>query len=406
MMEQTWRWFGPDDPVTVRDIMQTGATGIVSALHHIPNGESWPVSDIQQRCKIIEFDHGQPTGLRWSVVESVPVTEDIKLRTGHYRQHIENYQQTLINLSKCGIKTVCYNFMPVLDWTRTDLSFPMPDGSRALRFDAIDFAAFELFILQRPHSEKDYSRKIINTAQERFNSMTPELIRQLTANIIAGLPGAEEGYSLTQLQQALDQYQQTDARQLKHNLADFLQAIIPVAQAHGIRMAIHPDDPPWPLLGLPRIASTEADLKEIIGMIDSPANGITLCCGSLGPRKDNDLAGIAKRLGHRINFVHLRDTILESDQSSFFEANHLQGDHDMHAIVHNLLLEQMTRRQEGRRDHCIPMRPDHGHQMLDDLDKQTNPGYSCIGRLRGLAELRGLMIGIERSLQNNKRKSA
>ncbi|MGI9278673.1 MAG: mannonate dehydratase [Endozoicomonas sp.] len=398
MMEQTWRWFGPDDPVTINDIRQTGATGIVTALHHIPNGEVWTVEQIQQRCHEIEFSHGHPTGLHWSVVESVPVTEAIKLRTGDYLRHIEQYQETLENLSKCGIKTVCYNFMPVLDWTRTDLAFEMPDGSKALRFDAVDFSAFDLFILKRPESKLDYSPQLYDEAHRRFSSFSPESIKRLTDNIIAGLPGSEEGYTVHQLQKAIDQYQQISSEQLKEHLAFFLQQVIPTAQQYGIRMAIHPDDPPWSLLGLPRIASTEADLSDIIDMADSPANGITLCCGSLGPRKGIDLAGLAQRLGHRINFVHLRNTSLEADQRSFYEADHLKGDHDMFPIVRNLLLEQLRRKQEGRCDHCIPMRPDHGHQILDDINKKTNPGYSCIGRMKGLAELRGLMTGIEQSL--------
>nr|WP_062260665.1 mannonate dehydratase [Endozoicomonas arenosclerae] len=400
-MEQTWRWFGPKDPVSIQDIRQTGATGIVTALHHIPNGEVWPVTDIQHRKSEIEYNlNGKPTGLRWSVVESVPVTESIKLSRGDYLQHIEHYKQTLINLSHCGIKTVCYNFMPVLDWTRTDLAFTMPDGSKALRFDAVDFAAFELFILKRPDAPKDYNKEIINLAEQRFSSMSLQAVDQLTANIIAGLPGSEEGYSLAQLQQAIDQYQDIDAEQLKQNLAVFLSHIIPVAESHGIKMAIHPDDPPWALLGLPRIASTEEDLLDILAMQESIANGITLCCGSLGPGKNADLAGIAKRLGHRINFVHLRNTTVEDSYRSFHEADHLQGDHDMCPIIHNLLQEQLLRKSKGRQDYCIPMRPDHGHQMLDDLSKQTNPGYSCIGRMRGLAELRGMMMGIQGSLDN------
>ncbi|KEQ13973.1 mannonate dehydratase [Endozoicomonas numazuensis] len=397
-MEQTWRWFGPDDPVTINDIRQTGATGIVTALHHIPNGEVWSLKEIQRRCREIEFNNDQPTGLSWSVVESVPVTEAIKLRNGDYLRHIENYQKTLENLSQCGIKTVCYNFMPVLDWTRTDLAYEMPDGSRALRFDAVDFAAFDLFILKRPTAKQDYNAQLYDKAQQRFKSLSSESIKRLTANIIAGLPGSEEDYTVHQLQSAIDPYQTISSKQLKENLAFFLKQVIPVAQRHDICMAIHPDDPPWPLLGLPRIASTETDLSDILEMVDSPANSITLCCGSLGPVKGIDLAGLVERLGHRIGFVHLRNISRETDSQSFHEADHLQGDHNMFPIVRNLLLEQRRRKQEGRSDHCIPMRPDHGHQMLDDMNKKTNPGYSCIGRMRGLAELRGLMTGIEHSL--------
>ncbi|MGY0219965.1 mannonate dehydratase [Endozoicomonadaceae bacterium StTr2] len=407
-MEQTWRWFGPDDPVTINDIRQTGATGIVTALHHIPNGEIWSVEAIQQRCREIEWDDYQntETGLNWSVVESVPVTEEIKQQRGNWKAHIENYKQTLTNLAVCDIHTVCYNFMPVLDWTRTDLAFQLPDGSKALRFDATAFAAFDLYILQRKSAVQDYTRTEQKQAEQYYRAMSADDIQGLTSNIIAGLPGAEEDYDLQQLEQTLADYSYIDTSDLRNNLSVFLQEIIPLAEQLGIRMALHPDDPPGHLLGLPRIASSEEDLQRVLQLIDSPANGLTLCCGSLGAQPDIDLAGIASRLGHRINFAHLRNTHLELDNRSFYEADHLQGDHDMYAIVRSLMQEQYKRIQQQREDHCIPMRPDHGHQMLDDLHKTTNPGYSCIGRMRGLAELRGLMMGIERSLLQQQEQTA
>ena len=398
-MEQTWRWYGPDDPVSIRDVMQTGATGIVTALHHIPNGEVWSVKDIEQRKREIEWDEerGKPTGLRWSVVESVPVSEDIKKRIGDYRRHLANYRTTLLNLGHCGIKVVCYNFMPVLDWTRTDLSYEVKDGSRALRFDKYEFLAFELFVLKRPGAKAQCSETEWIKARACFEAMTDNDKLRLTKNLIAGLPGAEEGYTLEQLQQTLDSYAGIDAHQLRTNLFKFLSEVIPEAEKAQVRMCIHPDDPPWPILGLPRIASTEQDFEQIIQAVDSTCNGITFCTGSLSPREDNDLPGMVKRLGRHIHFVHLRSVEREGD-GSFYEANHLEGMTGLYDVTKALLLEQRRRQLEGRQDCFIPMRPDHGHQMLDDLRKETNPGYSCIGRMRGLAELRGLIIGIEQSL--------
>lgn len=395
-LEQTWRWFGPLDPVPLPHVLQAGATGIVTALHHLPNGEVWSIEEIRKRQAEIALAAGADAPLTWSVVESVPVHEDIRRGLPTRDRYIQAYCKTIENLSACGIDTVCYNFMPVLDWTRTDLHYLMPDGSEALRFNALEITAFDLFILQRPDAERDYTEAELTRAESCFAAMSKTQQHDLTRTIIAGLPGAEEGYTLDQFRAALRCYHGVGPEELREHLIYFLSIVAPVAERSAVRLAIHPDDPPWPLFGLPRVVSTEADVEHLLRSVDIPANGFTMCTGSFGARADNDLPGIVDRLGSRIHFVHLRSTQREPDHiRSFHEADHLGGDVDMAAVMLALLQEQRRRRKEGRSDARLPFRPDHGHRMLDDLQKRTNPGYSAIGRLRGLAELRGLMTGLE-----------
>ncbi len=392
-MRQTWRWFGPNDPISIDELLQAGVQGVVSALHHLPPGTVWTTDEIIKRqTEISLMQDGTVSGLRWEVVESLPVSEDIKRQTGDWQQHIKNYCQSLTHLYEVGIDVVCYNFMPVLDWTRTDLTYRLPTGATCMRFDIIDFAAFDISILKRAGAADDFSKDVVEAAHKRFDAMSIAQQKALVQNVVCGLPGAAATMSLEDVRQHLAAYDRISAEQLRANLIDFLSQVVPHAQALGLRLCCHPDDPPFALLGLPRIMSTEAQYKDILNSVDLPANGITLCSGSLGVRSDNDLPGMMDRLGDRVHFLHMRNVQRESDTliGSFYESEHLEGGTDMVLLIAAVLREEKKRKVAGRTDNIIPFRPDHGQNILDDHSRKTQPGYPAIGRLKGLAELRGI----------------
>ena len=391
-MKETWRWFGPNDPVPLDHIKQAGASGIVSALHHLYRGEAWPVDEVLKR-----RDEIVAAGFDWSVVESIPIHNSIKLRSGQYRHFVDAWKDSLAAVAKAGVPVVCYNFMPVVDWTRTDLRWRLPTTGYALRFDAVDFAAYDLFILERKGAREEYSEERIEAAQVRFRTISQARKSDLESTIIAGLPGAEASYNRETIRSLIAGYHGMAADDLRSNLIAFLREVAPVAQELGIRLAIHPDDPPWPLFGLPRVVSTAEDVRAIFSGCDTPANGLTFCVGSFGARADNDLLPMVREFGARIHFAHLRQVTREPD-GSFHEAEHLAGSSDMVGVIRILLEEEARRRQTGRSDHEIPMRPDHGHLLADDIGKKVNPGYSLIGRLKGLAELRGVMQGLKHAI--------
>lgn len=396
-MRQTWRWFGPKDLCSVDDMLQAGVEGVVTALHHVPTGQIWTPEAIKQRQNdIAVMKDGTASGLKWEVVESLPVSEDIKRQTGNWREHIENWKTSLRHLHAAGLEVICYNFMPILDWTRTDLAYRLPNGATCMRYDAIDFAAMDLFILKRAGATNDYNAEIVEEARQRFAGMDDARKNELMGNVIFGLPGAAERMSLEDVKEHLAVYDNVSAEKLRQHLIDFLTEVSPVAEELGMRLCCHPDDPPFPLLGLPRIMSTEDDYRRIMEAVDIPANGITLCTGSLGARADNDLPAMMKHLGHRVHFMHLRNVTLEEERlgGSFYEAGHLEGHTDMVAMVAATLAEEKRRKEEGRRDWQIPFRPDHGQDILDDLNRKAQPGYPAIGRLKGLAELRGIITAL------------
>lgn len=395
-MRATWRWFGPPDVVSVDWMLQAGVRGVVTALHHIPPGMEWSESEITKRQKEVACrSDGTSSGLKWEVVESLPVSEDIKTQTGDWRAHIEAWKASLHTLADAGLRVVCYNFMPVLDWTRTDLRHRLAHGGTAMRFDAADFAAFDMFVLKRPAALQDTPEPLQEVATGRFAEMTNEDRDRLARNLVKGLPGGQPGMTLVELRACLSKYDEVTDAQLRGNLADFLSEVVPVAEKLGIRLCCHPDDPPWPLLGLPRVVSTLADYIGLVKAVDSPANGVTLCSGSLGARQDNDLTEMMRTLGPKVHFLHLRNVSREDGLGSFHEAEHLTGDTDMPALVAAVLSEEARRQAEGRGDAEIPFRPDHGQDILDDLGRNSQPGYPAIGRLKGLAELNGIIAGLK-----------
>jgi mannonate dehydratase len=396
-MRQTWRWFGPKDRVSIDDMMQAGVEGVVSALHHVPTGSVWTPDEIEKRQSLIaRMTDGAPSGLAWEVVESLPVSEDIKKQSGDWRAHIDAWRTSLKHLHAAGIETICYNFMPVLDWTRTELAHRRPNGATCMRFDLIDFAAFDIHILKRPGASHDFSDAVVEDAGHRFAAMDDATRAKLADNIVCGLPGAAESFTLDDIRDHLAGYAVLGEDRLRQNLIDFLSEVAPLAEELGMRLCCHPDDPPFALLGLPRIMSTEADYRAILDAVDLPSNGVTLCSGSLGARPDNDLPKMMEALGDRVHFLHLRNVTRESDDiaGSFFEDEHLGGSTDMVALIAAVVREERKRRQAGRRDVSIPFRPDHGQEILDDFERKAQPGYPAIGRLKGLAELRGIMTAL------------
>lgn len=401
-MKQTWRWFGPSDAIAIEEAEQAGATGIVTALHHIPNGTVWSVGEIAKRqAEVARRSDGSPSRLAWDVVESLPVSEDIKKQNGDWRAHIHAYKNSLENLAKAGLRVVCYNFMPVLDWTRTDLAHVTPTGSNCMRFDWIDFAAFDIFVLARHGAAEDFPEDVVEVARARYHEMSDEDHHRLAANITMGLPGANQELSFDGFNSLLDSYGAISPDQLRANLIAFLEEVVPVAESLGIQLCCHPDDPPFPLLGLPRVVSSEADYLSLTGAVDSSANGITLCSGSLGVSPDVDLPGMMERMGDKVHFLHLRNVTREETRfpGSFHEAAHLEGSTDMVALLRAVITEEKRRKASGRNDWSIPMRPDHGHDMAIDMHRMQQPGYPLVGRLRGLAELRGVIAALEGDLQ-------